>query len=75
MATVLRQQLRPDRYVLVLDLRQPEVQGLFVTVRFRRREDAVQKRRIGLVLPMMFEGEEIGGSLGSHALKTTRAGQ
>jgi hypothetical protein len=61
LAAVLRQKSSPNLDVLVLYLRQAEIEGLLLLVRLRGRENSIQKGRVGLILPMMLEGVEIGG--------------
>ena len=57
---VFRQQPGPYLDVLVLDLSKVEIQGLLPIVGLLGRENAVQERRVGFVLPMVLEGPEIG---------------
>jgi hypothetical protein len=40
----------------VLDISQPPIQGLLGLVRLRLGEDAIQKRGVPFVLPVMLEG-------------------
>jgi len=72
---VLGQEIGPNLNVPVLDLSQPEIEGLLLRVLLFRGEYAVQKGGIRLVLPMMLEGVEVGaGRWDGHGLKTNRIG-
>ena len=56
---VLGQQLLPHLHVPVFDVGEAKVQGLLVRVRFRGRQDTIQKGGVGFVLPMVFEGVQV----------------
>ena len=55
-------QLRQDLDVAVLDRGQAPIQVALLRVFLRVGEKPVQVRRVRLVLPMVMEGVEVGGS-------------
>ena len=73
-ATVLRGAARPDLDVPVLDLGEAPVEVLLLRVRLGVGEQAIQERRVGLVLPMVLEGVEVGSSAGRHVGKVMDRG-
>jgi hypothetical protein len=58
--TKLGEQIRPDLDVSVFDDREPGVHVALVRVRFDAGERAVQKRGVGLVLPVVLERMNVG---------------
>jgi hypothetical protein len=59
-APVLRQQRRPDLEVAVLHLGEPAIDALLRRVRLGVGEHAVEIGSVGLVLPVVMEGLEVG---------------
>ena len=67
--TVLGEQPRPDLDVTILYRGEASVDVLLFWVRLDIRQRAIQERRIGLVLPVMLEGMEVGLRCGGHTDK------
>src|SRR5690242_4864924 len=59
-STVIREQLRPDLDVPVLDGGQAQIEVPLLGVSLRARQYTIQVRGVGLVLPMMLEGVQVG---------------
>jgi hypothetical protein len=70
-AVVLSQQPAPHLYVPVFDLGQAAIEVFLFGIRLGVRQQSVEVRRVGLVLPMVLEGVEVGrsGGVGRHAGK------
>jgi hypothetical protein len=59
---VLREQVGPDLEVTIFDVGQAAIDVLLLRVRLGLGEEAVEKRRVGLVLPVVLECVEVGGA-------------
>src|SRR5687768_10656044 len=57
--SVLGEQVRPHYHVPVLDIRQPRINVLLLCVGLGGREQAIEIRRVCLVLPMVLEGVDV----------------
>src|SRR5678815_4684667 len=67
--TVLREQSRPDLDVAILYRGEASVDVLLLRVGFDTRQRAIQERRIGLVLPVVFECVKVGLRCDCHDRK------
>ena len=78
---MLRHQFAPDDYMPVLYISETGIDVLLLRIRFRFAEDSIEKRGVGLVLPVMLERVNIrfvtrrsfGFGGGSHVWKYARA--
>ena len=67
------EELGPYDHVAILDVCQPLEHVAAVGIPFHRRQGAIQEGSVGLVLPMVAEGLEIGGDSRGHEGKLSPA--
>ena len=63
---MLREKIAPDYNVPVFHLRKTRVNVLLVRVGFRLSENAIQKRCVSFVLPVVLEGVNVRLRGGGH---------